>query len=342
MNRMVRWAVLGLVAAAGSVPARPGAQDPVDALFEAYRAGRYDAVWAQLATIDDWGALRDAIEERVDEWPAEARAAFTLEAAIVAQRTSRRVPNAYQDEVGLFKDACRMVRGLPPGSAFEARWHDAALSLLAMASTGGVDFGDHLDHIRDRMDPGRWALAAVRPREESAWMFLFDIQPGANDLDDGRLRSGRINIRLVLDHLEDAEKVESIRAEAMLRRGALLAQWGETERAMEVLRPIPDLTADARLRHLALLNLGRVHLARGDRTNARLVLDAAVTTLPDARSALLLLASLEFAENHRAEADRLTRQALAVDDRDDPWLTFFDAESRLLPDRLAALREAVR
>lgn len=342
MRRTARWIVAGVVAFGASTPEAPSAQQSVDALFEAYRAGRYDAVWAELLRIDDWGELRDAIKAREGVWPAEARAAFALEAAIVAQQTAERVPNAYQDEVGLFKDACRMVRDLPPGSAFEARWHDVALSLLAMPSTAGIDVGDHLGHIRDRLDSGRWALAAVRPREESAWLFLFEIQPGANDLDDRGVRRARVNIRFVLDHLEEAATIEAIRAEAMLRRGALLAQWGEHERAVEVLEPVPGLTADVRLQHLAYFHLGRAYLAAGDHARARPALESAIRTQPDARSSLLLLASLEFAENHRAEADRLTRRALAVDAERDPWLTFFAAEAKLLPERLMALREGAR
>lgn len=342
MRRAARWIVIGVVVLGVSTPQAPSAQGAVDTLFEAYQAGRYDAVWAQLSTTEDWGDLRDAIAAREGVWPAEARAAFTLEAAIVAQQTAERVPNAYQDEAGLFKDACRMVRDLAPGSIFEARWHGVALSLLAVPSTAGIDFGDHLGHIRDRLDPGRWALAAVRPREESAWRFLFEIQPGTNDLDDRRVRRERVNIRFVLDHLEEAEGIEAIRAEAMLRRGALLAQWGEHERAVEVLEPVPGLTDDGRLQHLAFFHLGRAYLAAGDHERARPALEAAVRTQPAARSGLLLLASLEFAENHRAEADRVTRRALAADAERDPWLTFFAQEARLLPERLAALRELAR
>jgi tetratricopeptide (TPR) repeat protein len=342
----MKYALLGavVVVASGyvSTPAPQAAQDPVDALFAAYVGGRYDAVWAELGRTEDWGDLRDAISGRRDVWPAEARAAFALEAAIVAQQTARRARNAYQDEVGLFKDACRMVRDLPPGGGFEAAWHEVALSLLA-APSAGIDAGDHLEHIRDRMDPGRWALAAVGRREEQAWFFLTEVQPGANLLDDARVRRGRVNLRLVIEHLERAEAFENVRAQARLRRGALLAGWGESSEALEALLPVSGLTTDPRLRHLALVHAGRVLLADGERVRARQVLDEALALVPDSRAALLLLASLEFTENHRAEADHLTRLALASDHgQDDPWFSFFEADWRALPGRIAAMREALR
>ena len=59
--RLVLGAVVVLAGTVGAQVSRPPNPDPVDQLFEAYRSGRYDAVWMELGRTVDWSKLRDAI-----------------------------------------------------------------------------------------------------------------------------------------------------------------------------------------------------------------------------------------------------------------------------------------
>jgi tetratricopeptide (TPR) repeat protein len=336
--------VLAVVFCAAAQGAGRSRDDRVQRLLDAYHAGRYDAVWAELASSRSFKEVRQGISDRKGVVAPETLAAFAIEASIVALQLPESERTRYGQETGLFEDACKIVRGLPDGGAFEAAWHAVALAVLDADFALGIDRDDHLGHIRGRLDEGMRTLAVARSPERGAWYFLLDVKSALqNDLDDSRVRRGRVNVREALEYFDRARRSQNVGTEAALRHGALLAEWSPGPSALDELLAVASEAAEPRLEYLALVHAGRLLQVLGRSEEARATLERAVAAYQMNRAAHLSLASLHFAANRRNEADRHVRQALEFDDwAADPWFDYFDGAWPELDVRLAAMREAVR
>jgi tetratricopeptide (TPR) repeat protein len=318
------------------------------ALFVAYRQGQFEEFDRQLARVRDWGALRRQISREAGAWPLEAKAAFLLDTADAALQ--QKAPALRTGpEVELFEDACKAARQLPAHGEFDGAWQAAALSVISARYASVISLGDHLKHNRGRLDEGRMALVGSMPGERIAWHEATQVQPALTGPARQemwfaqRIRMGRAGMRDVLKSLEAASRYESVRAEATLRRAALLVVWEQHDEALPLLAAAETLSSDPWLRYMAALLSGRSLEATGRSADARLAYQSAVTLQENGKAARLALASIVFATGERDEADRLVGEALSQRvGPPDPWLEFLTGDFRFLEVRRAAMREHIR
>jgi hypothetical protein len=318
-------------------------------LFKTYHLHQFEAFSERLAMVRDFGALRKQIEREGVDWSPGAKAAFLLEVAHAALQ-HKAAPARSGPEVGLFEDACKAVRQLPPHGSIEAAWHAFALSVLSARYASVISVDDHLKHVRGRFDEGRLALIRAMPGERNAWDEATQgIQPAFDGPDPtegflpSRGRFARASMHDVVKLFEAARQFESVRAEATLRQAALQATWGEHAEALSLLAQIDGLSDDPWLRYLAALFTGRSLEATGRSRDAYIAYQAAAGLHPNGKAARLALASLAFTAGGRDEADRLVVDMLS--DRPggaDPWKEFLGGDFRLLEIRRTAMREQLR
>jgi tetratricopeptide (TPR) repeat protein len=317
-------------------------------LFSAYRLRQFEGFTQQLARVQDFGDLRKQIARDGRDWPIEPKAAFLLETANAAlQRKALEIRTG--PEVELFEDACKAVRQLAPQGQFEAAWHAAAFSVLSARYASGTSIDDHLKHIRGRFDEGRMALIRALPGERNAWYEATQVQPTLTGPDPtegflpSRSRTGRAHMRDVVKLFETARRFESVRAEATLRKAALLATWGQHGEALPLLTAVESLSDDPWLRYMAALMSGRSLEATGRNKDAQAAYQTAVSLHANGKAARLALASMVFAAGEREEADRLVGEALSERaGPPDPWKEFLGGDFRLLEVRRTAMREQLR
>jgi tetratricopeptide (TPR) repeat protein len=324
--------------------AQPSATD----LFNLYLQKRFDQFSGQLALVGNFGDLRKDVGRVGREWPAEATAAFLLEASDAASRSNAR-PARSGPEIDLFEDACKIVRQLPPGGEFEAAWHAAALSALSAPYVLAYRIDGHLGHIRGRHDEGHVALIRAMPDERNSWREATRVQPTlagpaqTNMYFEQRRRLGRAAMRDAVKLLEDASRHEDVRAEATLRQAGLLSLWDFHDEALPLLETASGLTEDPWLCYLMRVFAGRSLEALGRTAEAQSAYQEAVNLRAGGRTARLALASIVFSAGRHEQADRLVAEALSPSAQDsDPWVEFPNGDFRFFDARRTTLRERIQ
>lgn len=334
-------AALTLVVALGLplAPARVAAQNTwVLEWLQEYASGRQTEVVARFRTVSSLRQLQDDLDKLAPKWleakgaDAElhrrAIVAFAIEAAFA------RIDQGPQASK-LAEWACRQVRRHTKADEFDHRAHLATFAILA----GAVDpdaLESHVTHVKFQF-PAEPRLALERGIAQELRGAPF-YAPGKELPAD------------IVKHREDAAaaytaaaRVETVRPEALLRLGRVDLDLGKNDEALTALAGIepgatdPDVIYLARVfRGQALERLGKIDEARQSYTRA-------LDVRPDAQTASIALAALDFRHGDRAAADQAVRRLLSrTTQPDDPWWEYWPGDYRLGPDLMRAMREAVK
>jgi hypothetical protein len=366
--RSVALIASGTIVLAVSEPLR--GQRAAELPIALYARGEFAAVAGITA---ERKSAFDALRREVKGVPGvspKIKAAFLLEAIDVLQhRTMARVdPPQIIDGAfrGLFHDACDFVAELPPGDAFRPQWYLAAVAALAGGRPGrGVAAAsEQADRpgilIRDaprfagHVDPGRMALAGTLAVEALAWSQVYQKEatiqiagstsPEFAEPVEGRMPDNRflaMTVSRAVAALKRAETTQTARAEALLRRGALVAAAGNPQAALLVLDESASLAEDEWVAYLAYLLRGRALEGLKRAEQAESAFRMALAVRPRARSANLALAANLFARGVRADAAVGFVLDPAAHDPD-PWAQFENGDYRFWPARRADLRKAIQ
>ena len=366
-------ACLGVVAVSADQPSRPPTSE---ALLTSYASGHHDDVLdtiRRLATRERTlgreaqplaELARDA-EASVSSWIANAGesakalrgrigSAFALEVASIVQD---RHASGFIEwfNVGL------NLRHAQPDPDFDRLWYLAGLALL-----------QRIQHPSVVEQFIRMATPVLRQEPELVLAEAVSAELGRLDrqlmLDGTRpltsrsdstlmtrtqpVRRGSIPSARALPAdplltearhlLERAQRLDPIRAEATVRLGRVLSRLHEDKQALAALRKVPELTADADLRYLSHLFEAAIH-ERADRADdAIAAYRSALTALPGAHTASLLLALRLHGGGDHEEAAVIVDRSLASPPVADPWQSYLTPGLRHWPTRIAKVREALR
>ena len=267
---------------------------------------------------------------------------------------------------GLFHDACDFVAALPPDDPFRALWYRAAVAALAGGHPGrgvaavseqfnrpGILVKD-ASRFAGHVDPGRLALAGTLAVEALAWFHVYQkdasvqlaasTSPEFAERAEKRMAENRLlatSVSRAVAALTRAEAVAAARAEALLRRGALVSAAGNPRESLALLDESAALAQDEWVVYLAHLLRGRALESLKRAEQAESAFRTALAVRPTARSANLALAANLFARGVRADAAVgavLDPAAQAPD----PWAQFENGDYRFWPARRTDLRKAIR
>lgn len=271
-------------------------------------------------------------------------AMFALEAARVG------LDEEWAISARLIEWGCTALRKQKTPLAAERLWHRAALALIEGAydfeflggplSTAGRGPVGHLIHAAARFpdDPSIVMARAFLSTSKN-------ILPVANNLWDGQA-SGLPSETVA--RLQDAAAVPSLAAEARIRLAFLHLEDNRFETAIEDLNFADARPLDTDLRYLSALFRAWTSVRQRKPDEAIASFRRALEAVPDAQTAALALGSALYLRGDRDEAAAVVESALAAtsvalpERVRDPWLMYGYGDFRLWPQRIAALREAVR
>jgi hypothetical protein len=362
-------AALGCALVTLTAPA--AAQDTREAvhlLLDYYERGDHAFTVQQLTHAQDLGGFARDVRRHASSWTTAAGAnrlrARRLVAATLALEiaTLRLWP---EDVDPLIEFGCELMRRNGSPTDGERLWQLAAVAIHTRARDGGrvvtrgspgIPVGmhippplrevDHVAHARDRFpNEPRFRLA-----EAMRVAALGDNEPprDADWVDDGILSRDhpearrRARAREAIALFEPLVDDPAVGAEASMRLGYLRFTLHETEAALAAYAR-SAVSEDTFVGYLARFLTGRALDRLGRRDDANAQYRAALTILPRAQSASQALAANLFLHGDREEAYRLVQSAASLTPRlDDPWHQFGYGDLRLVPDRMARLREAIK
>lgn len=152
----------------------------------------------------------------------------------------------------------------------------------------------------------------------------------------------RTNMRQVMTLLEDLSNSNELRADAILRLGVLHLRLRHFEVAQDQFEDVLKLTNEPFLVYLAQFFRGVTQERAGDHADAIDAYRAALAAMPRAQAASFALASLLFLQGRRDEASRVIDAAIRLPTAPDPWRSYQTGDYRLWPERITALRKALR
>jgi tetratricopeptide (TPR) repeat protein len=330
---------LTLVVALGwSLAPRPIAAQTAWVLdwLQEYASGRQAEVVARFRTVSSLRQLQDDLDKLAPKWleakgpDAEAHrraiVGFAIEAAYA------RIDQGSQASK-LAEWACRQLRRHIKPDDFDLRAHLAIFAILA----GAVDpdaLESHVTHVKFQF-PSEPRLALERGIAQELRAAPF-YAPGKELPAD------------IAKHREDAiaaytaaARVEAVRAEALLRLGHVNLDLGKNDEALTALNGIEPSAKDPDVIYLARLFRGQALERLGKTEEARQSYTRALEVRPDAQTASIALAALDFRRGDKAAADHRVGQVLSRTlQPDDPWWEYWPGDFRLGPDLMKAMREA--
>lgn len=335
-----RAAVIVAVLLAGSLaPARLAAQSAwVLEWLQAYASGQQAQIVPKLHTIGSLKALQDDLDKIAPKWvePKGADAelhrralvSFALDAAFARLDQGAQVGK-------LAEWACRQVRRHTPPDDFDHRADRVIFAILA----GAVDpdaLALHVNHVKLQFpNEPRLALETGISHELRAAPFY---EPGKQAPAD--IRSDREE---AVKNYTNAARQEAVRAEALLRLGRVNLDLGKADEALTALDGVEAATTDPDVIYLGRLFRGQALERLGKTDEARQSYTRALEVRPDAQTASVALAALEFRRGDRAAADQRVQQLLSrAPQSNDPWWEYGPGDYRLGPDLIRAMREAVK
>jgi len=375
LSRMTRAAaaLLALTAAATAVPgAAPSV--PVTTLFETYLQGKQSEAVRQAAALDDLGPFRVQFIRDTPAWvgtgpdgPRRRAAA----ASFLLETTYARMDEDWGRLTDLIEWTCEQLRAGPP-TPFERAWDNASIALAGRARARVWLLGEfavlphqvprrrppavpgrgapknanaspmHLMHALERFpDDPELRLARV-----VAWTWGRDQEPIRNVSERNVMalfdwRPAQFEALVSFQPLFDDPVVG---AEAMIRAGLIRAGSSDHDGALRAYRAAQPKASDRARRYLASFLAARELDALGRTDEAIQEYKKALDVMPSAESAVVALANLEFAGEHRdAAAARLAAHFGEAGRTDDPGrLVGYGSYMRWPEFRDAMRREAER
>ncbi|MEZ5318281.1 MAG: hypothetical protein R2752_12850 [Vicinamibacterales bacterium] len=355
--------------------ARPGdrrtgpPQAQADVLLDRYFSGDHAGVVRDIiASPDRAGLARDLIR-RGQDWTEAAGRGDRRQRRLVAATLALEFAslNLWPEDVDpLVEWGCRLLRrdGVPDDA--ERAWQRASVAIfgrarddgrLVMQTAPGVAAGqrfpssvkrpDHVAHARARVpEEPRFRLAEAMLAAAGA-----DTEPrrDADWVDDGLLARDsqeadrRARARRAIDlFAEVAAATPALQPEADVRAGYLRLTLHEAGAALAQFARAGG-SKDPFVAYLARFLSGRALDRLGNPAEAVRMYRAALGVIPGASSAAIALSSDLFLAGQPDEAYAMTASMLAIrPPPDDPWHQFGYGDLRFVPERMAALREAIR
>jgi tetratricopeptide (TPR) repeat protein len=312
---MRRAAALIALAVFVCVPVRAQNRGPdLRPLLDAYLHRDFDAAVAKAAAITDLGPFRLRFVQDTPAWinadSSQVTQRTNAAAAFLLEVTAARLESDWGRFADLIEWTCVQLRAAPP-SAFERAWHGASHALAGRARArrwllgatepvpkGQVPPPAHLLHAVERFpdDPGFQLSRAV------AESWGRDGEPMRNTGDDppasGRMSRTRAQ---TLAGFEALFSIDAIAPEAHLHAGMMRFAARDYAAALREFETASSAT-DTPITYIAHLNAGRALEALSRPDYAMREYQRALEIVPNAESATIALASLQFMRDDREPA----------------------------------------
>lgn len=327
-------------------------------MLDAYAAGRFDQVGADLKRTENFGPVLDQLRRDAPAWinsggaaQADRReliaATFALEAARAAigrpWKLWLRVPTApgvnligytlYWEAPPLILEwACERFRSRPTPHSAERWWQLAAISvghrsedfqfLVASPFNSMIwnkqDEIEHLAHVEKRM-PDEMRIQLAKAIAIE-WRWPGDAIPA---------------FLAIAEHPD-------VGGEARVRLGVAQSRTGRHADAVNTLRRAEQETREPHLVYLARLFRGRSLEALKRTRDAEAAYRSAVLTIPGAQAAANALAGLLAADGRRLDAQQVMGATLGTSPMpDDPWRVYMHGDDRFWPYLIDRLRKEI-
>ena len=341
MSRIVAVAVpLAFLCVAGT---RAQGVD-ITSMLDAYQQGRYDEAVAKAAALPDLGAFRLRFVQDTPQWvnagPAGLEGRRATVAAFLLELTAARLESDWGRFADLIEYTCVQLRTAGPPTAFERAWHAASHALAGRARARVWLLGEfarlphqkpstappsdpqhpparHLMHALERFpDDPQFQLSRV-----VGWTWGRDAEPirnvrkGDNDNRRPIRRPPQIEALVALEPLTS---VPAAAPEAFVRIGLVHFSVGDFASALRAFASAQAIASEPAIEYLAHFNAARSleRLARIDEAIG--AYRKALEIFPDAESATIALASVQFMQDDRdtavAQIDRVLNRATRLDD----------------------------
>jgi len=319
-----------VVALSGSAVVASRAPSPdLLAMIDTYGSGQYDQAVKQAVGIDDLGPLRRQFVQDVPLWiagdPSRAANRRAAAAGFLLELTAARLEADWGRLSDLVEFTCAQLRLSGAPTPFERAWDEASIALASRARArlwllgeyarlphqkpvnrpppkpGESPSPKHLIHVMERFpgDP-RFRLAQV-----VAWTWGRDEEPIRN-VETRRDRSiGPLLRQPQLDAITGLEPLTlepGVAAEAWVRTGLLQFAAGDHAAALRAYESALAVATDPSMKYLARFSAGRTLEALGRLEDAIRAYTQALEVTPDAESATVALASLQFSRDEREAA----------------------------------------
>jgi hypothetical protein len=258
--------------------------------------------------------------------------------------------------------ARRLLADAGPPTPLEALWLRASMALCEgldlWSFLGSTPSGaEHVAFARSRFpgDPyfqfadalgseivasrgGYWSL-----RMSLASLASDRIAAEVHDGEPARAPVRRAALARAAGLLENLTTVPAVAAEASLRLGFVRLRLGDRDGALANFDRIDGLTRDAAIRYLGHLFAGWTLESAGRPGEAAIAYRAALSAVPHAQAASVLLMSLLIKGEQLTEGEEVATEFLARDATPhDPWQSYFLGDAPLYWTLILRLREAVR
>ena len=344
----VAIAVLGVpgVRAQGSSAESHRAKSGIDvtAMLESYQQGRYDEAVASAAALPDLGAFRVRFVQDAPQWvradPTKIEARSAAAAAFLLELTAARLESDWGRFADLIEFTCIQLRTTGPPTPFERAWHEASHALAGRARARVWLLGEYarLPHQKPttappsdpQRPPARHLMHALERFPDDpqfqlsriiAWTWGRDAEPIRNlrRRDDTDRRPARRAPQMeALVALEPLTSSPAIAAEAWVRIGLVHFSVDDFASALRAFESAQPIATEPSIKYLAHFNAARSleRLSRPD--DAVREYRQALEAVPDAESATIALASLQFMHDDRDVAvpliDRVFSRSTRPDD----------------------------
>jgi VWFA-related protein len=354
----------GAPAARVSVPV----DAPTVALLDQYLRGEFDDVTDELARIDDFDEVLEALRRDGSAWteaggPADverrrlAAATFALEAGRAAARVADwkwvqnvRGQNSPPDAIWwkapplIIEWGCEILRRSAAPTAAERLWHLATAAAVQRIGDHEFLIGspserrgnpedeiEHLGHAIARFpDEPRFALAQAIGLERNTWTFR-----------DGRTQTSSRFLPAAANAFRQVLASEAIAGEAMARLGAVLVRQRRPDEALEWFEKAERASRDPFVVYLARYFRGQAFDRKGDLARAEEAYRAALAAIPRAQSATMALATVLARTNRPLEAGQFVEASLTEPIPADPWREYSAADARFWPLLIGRLRQEI-
>lgn len=358
-------------------PASASRQAPAATdLLDWYAAGAYPRFMAAAAPYVGLPKAFETYESEADGWigtdAGAARARRRLVAASVALELANQLQGEPDDRAAPYliwaSEAVRPLSSTAP-SLIERRWYLACLAgmqqldepwVLAAGRSAG---SSTLERQRTALGSGgQIAIAAARFPDEPRFMLAriqaaeapvieHDFSPWLIryarewEHEDPHILARYRQIPELLSVYRQLEADPRLRAEAALHIGYLETARMNWEAGLERLADVPAMSNEPFLVYLSHFMAGRVHQLAGDGSRAVDSFEAALSVVPNSRSAATLLAAqlmLSDRPGDRRRSYAVLQRAYAPEVPVDPWMLFRKGDAWRWTEYMQGLRDALR
>ena len=285
--------------------------------------------------VEDLDAARKELDRLapkfldVDPPDARRRWLVTFALELAQARSEKQAVSA----VHLTEWACRYVRRHDPQDEFDRRWQLAATALIEGAINPAA-LDAHLRHIAEqypnepRFALGR-ALVAEQHTAPREILGRTSPPPARGPSSKPGPTTEWFREEAARRYQDVALAVESVRAEANIRRAHVHLELKRHDDALLALAKVESQTRDPTLIFLSRLFRGLALEGLGKTTDAAAAFRSALEIGPGAHSATMALATLLFRTGDRAAAAALTSRLVAKNDpRADAWWAYWAGDYR--------------